>query len=338
MEEESQSDPPFVEPREVLNIHIYRPSCRSILEISLLAFVSTPLIAFCVALFHPHFDAGDALGVILGLEITIVILFALLAFVASIGDAIGERHARKRREVLTALGQRSATEEFELRVNLLAQERNRKIHLEAPERTTGARPSAVFLSAREQRDWPMPGACNIPFEPVPLGRDPFRTDSLLNEFVGLPIGGESVSRGPLRRTRSWYRNLPATTRKWFDICPAVLFFTFVGLTGRMSVEVLLVPMLMFGSIIAVYYRTEFSAPTGWIFPGLIAAKKRGKTRVLRGCQGCLWYDALEKVLWIPAEEGQFVKLKCEPRDGLLAIWAWLNTAKPPDHIHLDNIA
>ena len=237
-----------------------------------------------------------------------------------------------------ALGTRSATEEFELRVNLLAQKRNRKIHLEAPERTTGARPSAVFLSALEQRDWPMPDPCNIPFEPVPLGRDPLRTASLLNEFVGLPLEGDSASQGPLKRIRSWYRSLPATTRKWFDVGPLILFCTFMGLTGRMSVGVLLVPLLMLGSLIAVYFSTELRAPTGWLFPGLIAAKKRGKTQVLRRGHGCLWYDALEKVLWIPSEDGQFVKIKCEPRDGLLAIWAWLNTAEPPAHIQLDDIA
>lgn len=203
MEEESQSDPAFAESSEVLNIHIHRPSCPSILEIGLLAFVSTPLIAFCVALFHPHFDAGDALGVILGLEITIVFIFALLAFVAAIVDAISGRHAKRRREMLTVLGQRSDEEEFEFRVNLLAKKRNTKIHLEAPELTLNPRPSAVFLSAREQRDWPMPRPCNIPFEPVPLGRDPFRTALLLSEFVELPGGGAAVPHGPLKRIRSW---------------------------------------------------------------------------------------------------------------------------------------
>lgn len=338
MEEESQSDPAFVEPPEVLNIHIYRPSCRSILEIGLLILVLIPLVIIGIALFHPRFRGGDVWGAIVGFEVFFLILLAVFAFVASISDAISGRHAEKRREILTALGQSSATEEFELHINLLAKKRNRKIHLEASDMAMSPRPSAVFLSSLEQKDWPMPRPCNIPFEPIPLGRDPHRTALLLDEFVDLPIGGGSVSQGPVKRIRNWYRNLPATTRKWFDVCPVLLFCTFMGLTGRMSVEVLLVPVLLFGSLIAVYVSTELSAPAGWLFPGLVATKAKGKTRVLRRCRGILWYDALEKVLWVPSEDGQFVKLKCEPQDGLLAIWAWLNTADPPDHIHLDNIA
>ena len=203
MEEESQSDPAVAESSEVLNIHIHRPSCPSILEIGLLAFVSTPLIAFSVAWFHPRFDAADALGVIVGFEITIVIIFGAVAVVAVIGDAISGRHSRRQKEILTALGRRTAKEEFELRVNLLAKKRNTKIHLGALELTLNPRPSAVFLSAREQRDWPMPRPCNIPFEPVPLGRDPFRTALLLSEFVELPGGGAAVPHGPLKRIRSW---------------------------------------------------------------------------------------------------------------------------------------
>jgi len=117
-----------------------------------------------------------------------------------------------------------------------------------------------------------------------------------------------------------------------------LFFAFVGLTGRTSTWIILAPLFLLGSLLAVYFRTEVSAPSGWLFPGLIATEKRGETRVLRRGHGTLWYDALEKILWVPAEDGLFVKLKCEPQDGLMAIWAWLNTADPPEHIQLDDIA
>lgn len=338
MGEESQSNPTLDGPLEVLNIHIYRPGWISMLEIGLLILVLIPLMIIGSTVFYPGFDVGDALGLIIGLEVFIGVLVAVLTFVAYVGDAIIGRHAKKRRDILTLLGPRSFAEKFELRVNLLASKRSRKIPLEARDATLDCPPLAVFLSSREQQSWPMPRPSDIPFEPIPLGRDPHRTALLLNEFVGLPIGGKPPCRGPLKRTRTWHRNLPATTQKLIGLTPALLFFTFFGLTGRMSTWVILVPVILLGSFLAVYFRTEVSAPSGWLFPGLIATKKRGETRVLRRGHGTLWYDALEKVLWIPAEDGLFVKLKCEPQDGLMSIWAWLNTADPPEHIQLDDIA
>ncbi len=338
MEEEFQSSPIPEGPSGVLNVHIYRPGCRSVLEIGLLAVVVVPFIVLGVAFFYPSFNARSEWGVIVGFEVATVFLFALVALVASIGDAFGRRHTEKRRKILTALHHKSATDEFELRVNLLAKKRSRKIPLEARDATLDCPPLAVFLSSREQQSWPMPSPSDIPFEPIPLGRDPHRTALLLNEFVGLPIGGKPPCRGPLKRTRTWHRNLPPTTQKLIGFIPALLFFAFVGLTGRTSTWIILAPLILLGSLLAVYFRTEVSAPAGWLFPGLIATKKRGETRVLRRGHGTLWYDALEKILWVPAENGLFVKLKCEPQDGLMAIWAWLNTADPPEHIHLDDIA
>lgn len=339
MEEELQSDPTSGGPPEVLNIHIYRPGCRSVLEIGLLAVVVVPFIVLGVAFFYPSFNARSEWGVIVGFEVATVFLFALVALVASISDAFGGRHTEKRRKILTALDHKSATDEFELYVSLLAKKRSRKIPIEARNTALDCPPPAVFLSSREQQSWPMPCPSNIPFEPIPLGRDPHRTASLLNEFVGLDMEGTSDFLGPLKRIRNWRRNLPATTRKLIGLTPALLFYASMGLTGRMSLVVLLLfSAVLLGSFMAVYYRTEFSTPAGWLFPGLIATKTKGKTRVLRRCHGSLWYDALEKVLWVPSENGQFVKLKCEPQDGLIAIWAWLNTAEPPDHIHLDDIA
>ena len=338
MGEESQLDPEFDGPPEVLNIHIYRPGCPSVLGIGLLGVVLIPLIVVGIFWFAPGRYGTDALGVIMGLEIFIGLLIAVVAFVAFVGDAISGRHTKKRRDIFAILGPRSPAEAFELRVNLLAHKRSRKIPLEARGVAMNPRPPAVFLSSREQKDWPMPRPANIPFEPIPLGRDPYRTATLLNEFVGLSIGGRSASRNPFKRIKSWHRSLSATTRKLIDFAPALLFFTYLGLSGRTSVGELLIPLVLLGVVVGVYFRTEVSAPPGWLFPGLIATKTKGETRVLRRGHGTLWYDALEKVLWIPAEDGLFVKLKCEPQDGLMAIWAWLNTADPPDHIHLDDIA
>jgi len=301
--------------------------------------VVVPFIVLGVGFFYPSFNSRNEWGLIVGFEVATIFLFALVALVASIGDAFGGRHTEKRRKILTALHHVSATDELELRVSSLANKRSRKIPLEMRNTATNLGLPAVFLSSPEQKDWPMPRRCNIPFEPIPLGRDPHRTASLLNEFVGLSMEGTSDFLGPLKRIRNWRRNLPATTRKLIGLTPALLFYASMGLTGRMSLVVLLLfSAVLLGSFMAVYYRTEFSTPAGWLFPGLIATKTKGKTRVLRRCHGSLWYDALEKVLWIPSEDGQFVKLKCEPQDGLIAIWAWLNTADPPDHIHLDDIA
>ena len=93
-----------------------------------------------------------------------------------------------------------------------------------------------------------------------------------------------------------------------------------------------------------YFRHEGGSTERWLFPGLIGIRRgaqgasAGKETICRRGMGTLFYDASWRCLSIPLGDGAYDHCRCEPHDGLIAVWAWLNTAQPPDDIHLDNIA
>ena len=93
-----------------------------------------------------------------------------------------------------------------------------------------------------------------------------------------------------------------------------------------------------------YFRHEGGSTERWLFPGVIGIRwgtkgaSAGKETICHRGMGTLFYDASRRRLSIPLGYGAYDHCHCEPHDGLIAVWAWLNTAQPPDNIHLDGIA
>jgi hypothetical protein len=331
---------PTPEPSDlVVKYHIYRPTWPSVIGIALVILIAIPAVVLIVAVFIPSFRLGEALLISMGFDCFVALIMGILGIAAFVADLARGASVRIWRDQLNAVVQKSPAEFFELRVISLALKRNKRIPLELASDNMILKPPAVFLASSIQQRWPMPQSVNMPFEPLPLGRDPSRAVTYLEEFVGLKPTGEETALSPPVRLLAWYRDLPPLMRQATQSLPFVLFFAWLWDSGGLSDWLMLSLLALYAVPLAgMYFRTEIKVPSCWLFPGLIAIKSDGRLRVSqRGC-GTLWYDAPDKKLWVPTEQGEYATIDCEPRDGLLAIWAWLNTADPPKDIHLDDIS
>ena len=197
----------------------------------------------------------------------------------------------------------------------------------------------------------VPATCNVPFEPLPLSGDPARAHALLEEFLGLPA--------PLTPP-AWARLLPANSPGLHgmfslprNVASAVILMLLWYVAMRdISVHYFLWPAIFLVASSCVYhvgvwavawYRNNI-APACWLFPGVIAIQDRSRNRtpsrdvIIRCGTGTLWYDVTAARLYLPLTESAYHTIHCPLADGLIAIWAWLNTAPAPNSIDLTHIA
>jgi hypothetical protein len=218
-------------------------------------------------------------------------------------------------------------------------------------------PDAVFVALIDHRRWPVLQSTDVPFEPLPLGEDPLRVRELLRAFAGLTFAEKEPTANPLRlirRYREWLTTLSPTRRLLTTVIPTLVFIVIPILlalylaTGAdpwlLSLAALPVIAAIVVRILISLFVHEARSTQCWLFPGIIGLGRGGGRRaeysslISRRGMGTLWYEVGVKRLSIPRGDGTYERIYCEPRDGLIAVWAWLNTAEPPEHIQLHDIA
>ncbi len=278
-------------------------------------------------------------------------VFAVGMVIGFIIDYVGGFPTIRRMRALRKLSEKSAAQSLELKVCELAFKGHRNIARQCVEQADSPLPTGIFLTTTKGRSIPTPISSDVPFEPLPLGRDLYRTKALLEEFVGVDLGkNAALFRDRIQREKispTWRTPLGWAINIVGLICCFYLYIYrgFGGFGRTLGLAVFCIIVLSgLAPFVIRHYGWDLPHLNCWLFPGVIAIRKRNWIRgghrdlVFRRGSGTVWYDARESKLFLPFPDGTYHALKCSPYNGLLAIWAWLNTAKPPDHIQLDDIS
>ena len=320
---------------QAIHFCIYKPLWRRH-PVFCLTFLLIAFLTVCAGIVSG--DYARAYGAFMGLSVIegIVAVGMVIGFII---DYVGGLPSIRRMRSLRELSEKSAAQSLELKVCELALKGHRNIPRRCVEQVDSPLPTAIFLTTTKGRSIPTPTSSDVPFEPLPLGQDLYRTKALLEEFVGVDLGKNAA----LFRDRKQRERISPTWRtplNWALLVPALAFCWWRLSPAGFSV----VALIIVASLVIRHYGCDLPRLDCWLFPGVIAVRKRHWIRgghrdlVFRRASGTLWYDARESKLFLPFPDGTYHALKCSPYNGLLAIWTWLNTADPPDHIHLDNIA
>jgi len=335
-----------------LLVSVFKPRWVVALTFSLAFTVSVALIASLIAcITEQSFEL--ALPVLVGVSLILGTPLGLVVVIASVIDYF--RIAQVKRELAgwgTDLPQISDIQ-LDIALTKIALKSCRDIPGKFLPPPNAKMPQAIYLGTLKHKSLPVPVSSAVPFEPLPLGMDPRRATTLLEEFVGLNQDHQTLLRSGLRiplRTRD--EEYAPTWRRSFQLIMqtlalALLFYLFVYL-GKLGVYGIaffaLITFVHTWPWMKRFSGLEFGRTACWLFPGTIAIRKtsfpsfRKEELIFRRSMGTLWYDAKETKLYLPAPNGIFHYVRCLPREGLLAVWAWLNTAEPPEHIDLDNIS
>ncbi len=209
-------------------------------------------------------------------------------------------------------------------------------------------PSAIIIDNAKLPVLPVPPSHNIPFEPLPLGRDPDRSWIYLEEFVGVDPSKNFIMKSHYQRYKMGKAKSVLVIFQWIVRCllGVWLFVILIGWRRLGSWGSAVFALWLATIILPVFIRNwDWGYPRCWLFPGTIAFRPRRLFRskhpdilIARQGTGTLWYDAHESRIHIPLENNRYYIMRVPPQDALLVIWAWLNTAAPPEEIHLDGIA